>query len=73
MVDIKSKSVSVLWNMLSVGFLLLARMADLLSHMHFTKRMFIRPDRARVPARLYDDKWFYPLRRNNILVFDDAP
>jgi hypothetical protein len=49
MVDITSKSVSVLWNMLSVGCLLLARIAGLLSHMHFTKRMLIIPDRARVP------------------------
>jgi hypothetical protein len=49
MVDITSNSVSVLWNMMSVGCLLLARIAGLLSHTHFTKRMLIRPDRARVP------------------------
>jgi hypothetical protein len=49
MVDITSNSVSVLWNMLSVGCLLLARITDLLSHTYFTKRMLIKPDRARVP------------------------
>jgi hypothetical protein len=35
--------------MLSDGCRLLARIADLLSHTHFTERMLIRPDRARVP------------------------
>jgi hypothetical protein len=35
--------------MLSYGFSLLARIADLLSHTNFTERMLIRPDRVSVP------------------------
>jgi hypothetical protein len=36
--------------MLSDGCHFLARIADLLLHMHFTERMLIIPDRASVPS-----------------------